>query len=414
MVSEPREAVNNKRKLLLMVPSLHQGGYERVCVRTAQLLAPWYDITVCIFRGGDEAYDTTGLRIVNLDLPPKTGKAGKAVQLLRRAAAVRKFKKREGIEISYSFGISANLVNCMSKGTEKVFAGLRSFQDFDVPRKLRYFIRKADGVACCSGAIAEKLQKEFGAENAFAIWNPIAVPDGKTNVAGRKDLPEEVRRFTETHGKLVMSMGREDSVKGFWHLLKAFYLIDQKSQNQKNSSKTSTFDAKDKDSGNPGENTKPPGLMIIGSGSFAPYRALAEQLGIAEDVCFTGVLNPPFPLLSGADAYVLSSSAEGLPNGLLEAMALGVPVIASDCPTGPAEILGTEPESRFGILVPCLSAEPDFNASNIPDEDWRLADTIGRLLSDNAMNAKLREGARKRAADFSEDAYIENFRKQFR
>ena len=123
----------NKKKLLLVSPMLHQGGFERICVATARLLSPYFDVTTAIFDDADIAYDVTGLSIVNLNLPVKQGRIGKAVNLLRRIRALKALKKRLGTDVTYSFGQTANLVNCNARANDKVICGLRSYQDLFVP-----------------------------------------------------------------------------------------------------------------------------------------------------------------------------------------------------------------------------------------------------------------------------------------
>src|SRR3546814_20408341 len=63
-----------------------------------------------------------------------------------------------------------------------------------------------------------------------------------------------------------------------------------------------------------------------------------------------GFLENPFPLIAGADCYIPPSNAEGFPNGLVEAMALGLPVISTDCPSGPSEILAERQRGGLASL----------------------------------------------------------------
>ena len=71
--------MNDKKNLLLIVPMLHQGGFERVCVQTARLLEPYYHVSILIFSSKDINYDITGLDVIDIDLPGgKKGKLGKS------------------------------------------------------------------------------------------------------------------------------------------------------------------------------------------------------------------------------------------------------------------------------------------------------------------------------------------------
>ena len=91
-------------------------------------------------------------------------------------------------------------------------------------------------------------------------------------------------------------------------------------------------------------------LGFIGEGSErASLEALARDLGLAERVFFPGYVDDPFAWLQRASLLVSSSVYEGLGNAIIEALACGTPVVSTDCPYGPREILAG---GRFGTLVP--------------------------------------------------------------
>ncbi|MGL6244450.1 glycosyltransferase [Pseudomonas sp.] len=92
-----------------------------------------------------------------------------------------------------------------------------------------------------------------------------------------------------------------------------------------------------------------PDLVIAGDGPLLDaLTTQARQLGIAQRVHFTGFLSNPYPLLRHARLFILSSVQEGMPTVLIEALALGTPVLACDCETGPRELLDN---GRLGQLV---------------------------------------------------------------
>lgn len=94
----------------------------------------------------------------------------------------------------------------------------------------------------------------------------------------------------------------------------------------------------------------PEHLVLAGDGgSRQALQARAAELGIAARVHFVGHVDNPHALVAGASLFVLSSRFEGMPMGLLEALTHGKPIVATDCPTGPRDILDN---GRFGILVP--------------------------------------------------------------
>lgn len=362
------------KNMLLIVPALHQGGFEKVCVSTARLLQPYYNITIAIFDSADIAYDIKGLRVADLRLPSRAGKAGKAVNAVIRGLKLRRLKRKEHIDISYSFGPTANIANIVSGKIGKIWLGIRSYMDMGTPWQIRLFGKCADRVVCCSETICREITDQYRCDKAVALHNPFDLKEARTLAESEEAaLPWD-------NGRIIISMGREDPVKGFWHLLKGFKLVHEKLADTK--------------------------LMIIGQGEYSAYKDLACALGIADAVCFTGLKKNPYPYLKKGCLYVLTSYYEGFPNALVEAMAMGLPVIATDCKTGPGEIL----EDKYGILIPNMSPEENFDPEHIEEEEKNLADRIIALLEDEADLAHYRQMALKRAGDYTAEAYVERIR----
>ncbi|MCM1385937.1 MAG: glycosyltransferase [Bacillus sp. (in: Bacteria)] len=362
------------KKLLLIVPMLHQGGFEKVCVETARLLQPYYQVQIAIFDKSDIAYDVTGITVTDLQLPSREGKLAKIWNIWKRGRKLRELKKKEEITLSYSFGPTANLANIASLGKDEKWFGVRSYMDMGNPRQIKLFCRCADRVICCSEAICQEIQEKYHCKSAVALPNPFDIQ--KVEALSLSETP----KLPWTQGRILVSMGREDVVKGFWHLIKSFSLVHKKLPDTK--------------------------LMIIGQGEYAQYKKLVKELGIEEAVCFTGLQKNPYPYLRKSSLYVLTSYYEGFPNALVEAMALGVPAIATDCMTGPKEILGND----YGILIPNMSPEADFNPANITEEETVLAKRIVTLLEDEKQMEHYREMAKKRAGDYTTQAYVEKIR----
>jgi glycosyltransferase involved in cell wall biosynthesis len=119
-------------------------------------------------------------------------------------------------------------------------------------------------------------------------------------------------------------------------------------------------------------------LLILGEGPDRPaLEALVNQLDLRDDVVMPGFVENPYAYMSRASLYVLSSRWEGLPTVLIEALYCGPPIIATDCPSGPREILS---DGRHGTLVPVgdaaalTAAIEDGLAGNTPspsEESWR-------------------------------------------
>jgi glycosyltransferase involved in cell wall biosynthesis len=116
-------------------------------------------------------------------------------------------------------------------------------------------------------------------------------------------------------------------------------------------------------------------LIILGKGEERDVlRALADSLGISARVDFPGWLPNPHAVISRASVFVLSSRYEGFPNALLEAMACGTPVVSTDCPSGPREIL----EGEAGLLVPNEDPAAMAGALQALLSDPLLRERVGR------------------------------------
>lgn len=132
-------------------------------------------------------------------------------------------------------------------------------------------------------------------------------------------------------------------------------------------------------------------LLIVGEGAgHAELLALARDLGVEGSVHLPGYVANPYPLMRRAAVFALSSRWEGFANVVVEALACGVPVVATDCPSGPAEILAG---GRHGLLVP-------------PDDPEALAGALGRVLADPVLAARLRAGGPDRAQAFAPEVTV--------
>ncbi len=378
-----------KKKVMLIVPMLHQGGFERVCVATARLLEPYCEVSIVIFSAADIAYDIRGLQVIDIHMKSVGSRIGKIRNVFLRSRKVASLKKELGIDIAYSFGTTANLVNVFSRTRGKTWCSVRSYMDMGNPGMMKLFCRRADRMICCSQIIEKQMQEKMGCHSAVTLYNPFDTEKI------RSQSQEEARLIFQESKRVIVSMGREDDVKGFWHLVKSFYLVHRRYEDAR--------------------------LVVVGEGDFREYWKLAEDLGIADAVSFSGVKKNPFPYLALGSIYVMTSLNEGFPNVLVEAMALGKPVISTNCMTGPAEILaedyaavaGREEylDGEYGILIPNLSTEKDLDASHISEEERKLAEQIERLFEDEALYQKYSAASLKRAAHFSNEAYVDALRK---
>ena len=135
-------------------------------------------------------------------------------------------------------------------------------------------------------------------------------------------------------------------------------------------------------------------LILIGDGDYRDQiTAKAKEIGVQDHLMLMGFRQNPFPYMKMADVFVLSSLHEGFGNVIVEAMALGVPVVATDCPTGPAEIIE---DGRSGLLVE-------------PQNGQMMADAIVSIFDNKALQHQLSIGGLQRATVFDVKTMVERY-----
>ena len=215
--------------------------------------------------------------------------------------------------------LSAQESDCRSRGKSRV----RTLRPL-----MQHCYHQADRVVAVSRGVAGDTMAYLGLpENLVeTIYNPVAGRE----IKGLSEEPPDHDWFEQRQVPVVLGIGRFVAQKDFPLLLRAFAELRQR---------------------------RPAHLVLLGgdasSGEQTRHRfelqALADELGISEDLYMPGYKENPYPYLRRASVFVLSSRFEGFGNVLVEALFCGCPVVSTDCPSGPAEILQG---GEFGHLVP--------------------------------------------------------------
>jgi len=232
------------------------------------------------------------------------------------------------------------------------------------PVRLKFARRvygRADAAIAVSQGIADDLVEHtsLSHDQVCAVTNPTYTPEIESAAAA----PLDHAWFAPGTPPLLLGAGRLAPAKDFTTLLHAFARVRAR---------------------------RPVHLVILGEGR--KRRDLEQQvreLGIEADVELHGFVDNPFAWMSRASLFVLSSAWEGSPSVLVEAMACACPVVSTDCPSGPDEILGG---GRYGRLVPV-------------GDDEALANAIEATL-DATID---REALRARAREFDVDRAVERY-----
>jgi glycosyltransferase involved in cell wall biosynthesis len=194
-----------------------------------------------------------------------------------------------------------------------------------IPYIVRWCYGWADGVVAVSRGVADDLSNTIGLprERIRVIYNPVVVPE----LFQMAKEPVDHTWFRAGEPPVVLSVGRLTAAKDYPTLLRAFSLVTR---------------------------ARPVRLVIMGEGEErAGLEAMVRDLGLEDVVSLPGFAKNPYAYMSKAAVFVLSSAWEGFGNVLVEAMAVGTPVVATDCPNGPAEILEN---GKYGRLVPVGNA----------------------------------------------------------
>ena len=317
------------QRFLLFIGRLGGGGAERVFVEYANGLseAGAEVHLVCLEGGGYEADLVGGVQLYKLG----TRMRAAVLPLLR---VVRKTRPDVLLSGLTGANLVASIVGRLARVPEiwvSVHNDLRSeqaVQNSSLARQesvaIKIGCRLSTRVIAVSEGVAQFLYEEGHARRAATsvIYNPI-YHDGIGELAN-VELPESIAALVEPGQPYLVAAGRLEQQKGFDLLVEAYRRSGLVQRGVK--------------------------LLILGEGG--ERAALSEQIaqsGLLSSVYLLGFVDNPYSVFAKAQGFVLSSRWEGFGNVLVEALACGTPIVAFDCPSGPAEVLGETPGC---IVVP--------------------------------------------------------------
>ena len=351
--------MTQRHKVLMLTTQLGYGGAETSFIRLANFLAESMDVTVALFTSdyGQGAYtkghEPLNAKVVLLDKPDACGRLRR---WMRRIRAVRALKAQHHVSISFLSG--PNVVNTCAgynHGTIISLRGSRMYDPVAPVMQRRIFQYVLDPLAYWLAArivpVSAGLRREICqivGKGILEKVEPISpfVEIDKLPQRMHESAPEPYAQLVAQ--KVIVAAGRLSVEKGFHHLIRVFADVAAL---------------------HPG--TK---LMLVGDGPMlTSLRALCEEMGLPMDqfapdisaVLFTGYQKNVLPLMSLGSVYAMTSATEGFPSVLLEAMAVGVPVVAANTPWGvrsilsDAEDVSLEPyptqmptRAAYGMLMP--------------------------------------------------------------
>jgi glycosyltransferase involved in cell wall biosynthesis len=385
--------------VLIITPDLEFGGAERAVHYMGKSLADHYHVTECIFNSNNGIAFPTKNKLFNLDINAGTNLFSKFLAFYNRCKKVKKYKKDNKIEISISQLEGADYVNLLTKGPEITILCIQGSKWFDGEIKglaglirkrflLPYLYKKADKIV----AVSKDIESE--------LINYLKIPPSKITVIEnacdiemvieklKEPLPEHIDQvFKNNH--TIVTTGRLANQKNQAALLDIFNIVKHDLPQVK--------------------------LIIAGDGPlreklFAKCKSLdlrywylpdREEAPIQWDVLFLGFQENPFKFIKNGSLFVLSSGWEGFPLAVIEALACELPVLSSDCPTGPKEILSDNTSlsqyphfGKYGVLLPVPNEGENSNTKL-----W--SETIKSLILNKNITDPLRANAKQRAEEFS-------------
>ncbi|NKE36522.1 glycosyltransferase [Natronococcus sp. JC468] len=325
----------NRPDISMYVPSLRGGGAERVIVRLAnQFAEQGYSVELVLGREEGAYLDhvSEAVTVVDLDTRRYLAAVPKLVDYLRT--------RRPTVLLSTidTANVAAIVATKLSRVETRVVIRISNMMSvkeemLDQPKhRLVHLTAKrtykhADHVIGVSAEVTDDVVTNFGVpqRRASTVYNPVVNEDLRSQSSERVDHPWF---HSDRERPIVLGVGELADQKDFATLIEALAATD--------------YDPE-------------PRLVILGEGqNREPLERLAREHDIAHRVDLPGFVDNPYSYMADSDVFALSSKWEGCPNVLIEAMACGTPLVATDCRSGPREILAA---GEYGELVPVGDVE---------------------------------------------------------
>lgn len=369
------------KNIAIIITKLNGGGAERCASNLSVELSKRYNVYLIVFDTNNITYPHGGT-LIDLNIPKANNAISRYLGVVKRAFRLRKLKKELSIDVAISLLEGPNLVNALSKYKEKTIVSVRNYMSkqpngFIANKIIQYASKHSDITVSLSKMVGKDLIDNYKTDpnKIVTIYNHVD-RELLENQTSSNNLTLDPSK------KYIVTMGRMHPQKGHWHLIRAFKKIADKC---------------------PDVN-----LLILGDGPLREsLTQLVNNLNLQDRVIMPGFVEAPHKYFKYCEMFVLSSLYEGLGNVILEAQAFGLPVISTDCFSGPREILAPNTDlthttsnieyGEYGILVPVDENTDIASNSELTDNENKLAEAILRLHNDD----KLLEHYRNRSIENS-------------
>nr|WP_319374845.1 glycosyltransferase [uncultured Methanobacterium sp.] len=403
-----------KNNILIIVDTLKIGGGSDkfAAILGTELHEQGYNISYLTLMDGNPKYSFKGdyYTLNESDIYGNNFKRG--LDLLKYSSRIKSICEDLKIDTVISAGDPANFQALVSRYlfgnkvrliiTQHMNPGI--FRDSHIKyRLIKFFYPKADKVVCVSKEVERILNNDYGIENTLTIYNMVDIQ--KNNRLAMEQLPHKYSALFERNNPVkgdtghkiqvrhsghenqegknhfnFINIGRLDRQKGQWVLIRSFRRVADRYPNAR--------------------------LFILGEGDLRKeLENLTRELDLCGNVFLLGDQENVFPFLKQSDCFVFSSLWEGLPLSLIEALSVNLPVISTDCKTGPREILCPELDLDETINYPYLGEHAiltkpfpneiifkPLNEVSLIESEQILADVMIKMIEDLDMREKYTQG----------------------
>lgn len=316
-------------KVALVMPSLEVGGVERRTLSLAEgLLQKGFavDLVIANAYGPMTEEIPNEAQLVNLKSQRVLQSIPKLIKYFQQSCpdAVVSAKDYQNIVVLLAVKLAKIKTNVIITIRIDVATGWKQSKGFKsrfIPHLARWCYPWADHIISVSKKSGDSLANVTGIprDKIKTIYNPVV----NQSLYDLANEPLEHEWFKKKNVPIILGVGRLTEQKDFETLIRAFSLVRR---------------------------VRHVHLIILGEGEERPrLETLIRELNLEIDVALPGFVMNPYKYMKQTDVFVMSSRWEGLGGVLIEAMALGTPVVSTDCPSGPSEIME---DGHWGPLVP--------------------------------------------------------------
>lgn len=379
---------HGQTKIVFFISSFRAGGGEKQMIEIANTFADrGYEVDLLVLKQAGDLERIVGgkVRVFSLDSRRIVFSLPKLMSYFRKRkpnallsvdehthilSIIAKMFTMSPVRIVLRVGNMLSILESHYVGKSKILPFLN-----------RRLLKRANLIIANSRGVADDLISVTGISlgRVVVILNPK--PLGEILEKAREPLKDEW--FLNKESPVIVAVGRLRVQKNFQLLIRAFAKLPKE------------LNAR---------------LVIVGGGREEQrLKKLAEDLLCAERVHFTGYVPNPYPYMTQADLFVATSLWEGLPNAVIEALVCGAPTIASDCSSGPREILAPDTDYRKRLVKGHGIEYAKYGVLFAVDDEDALVEAMTKMLGDAPLRAKYSALSKERAEAFDSEYIVDEY-----